>query len=242
MAFDLFKLEKLRISAFESAARQGKAVAQVEALWNPASYSQTYSIAWQKKQGLNSSGAELSYTWSVPGELALDLVLDDTGVDQMGLLAIGRKSVSEQVDALLDATFRYKGAIHEPGYLLLSWGKLEFACRLSTMTVNYTRFHRDGTPLRAEIKAVFLSDQESAARAREEGRQSPDLPHSRLVKSGDTLPSLTKEVYGSTAPYLLVARHNDLDDTRRLAPGTRLLFPPLATLTRAAPRRWPCPR
>jgi nucleoid-associated protein YgaU len=53
------------------------------------------------------------------------------------------------------------------------------------------------------------------------------MTHVRLVKEGDTLPALTREIYGDYRYYLEVARVNQLDDFRSLEPGTRLFFPPL---------------
>ena len=50
----------------------------------------------------------------------------------------------------------------------------------------------------------------------------------RTVKSGDTLPLLCKEIYGSSAYYLRVAADNELDDFRHLVPGQTLYFKPLS--------------
>jgi nucleoid-associated protein YgaU len=61
----------------------------------------------------------------------------------------------------------------------------------------------------------------------EENKSSPDLTHVRVVKAGDTLPLLTKAIYGSSRDYLRVAEHNGLDNFRDLTPGRRLVFPPL---------------
>jgi nucleoid-associated protein YgaU len=49
-----------------------------------------------------------------------------------------------------------------------------------------------------------------------------------VVKSGDTLPLLAKEIYGSSEYYLRVAEVNGIDDFRNLTPGQQIIFPPLA--------------
>jgi len=237
MAFDLFKLEKLKICAFDDVERGDKPVLEFEAMFNPTSYSQTYAIEWARQQGVNSTGTELTYSRSLPGELTLDLVVDGTGVNEMGIVAVTQKSVSERVQELLDVTFNYNGAIHESNYLIVTWGKLSFSCRLSSLTVNYTRFNRDGAPLRAELKVSLVSDESNKKRAQQEQRTSPDLMHSRIVREGDTLPLLTKEIYGSSARYLDVARYNELDHFRSLTPGREILFPPLVTLDTLASER-----
>jgi contractile injection system tube protein len=230
MAFDRFKLEKLKILAFKDVERSGTPLLEFEAMFNPTSYSESYAIQWARQQGINSTGAELRYTCSPPGELSLDLVLDGTGVDEIGLLAPTRKTVRERIDQLLKVTRQYNGEIHQTNYLIVQWGKLDFSCCLSSLTINYTRFDREGNPLRAELKVSFVSDASAQTLVKQKQPSSPDLTHARIVKSGDTLPLLTKAIYGSSARYLDVARYNDLDDFRVLTPGREIVFPPLAVL------------
>ncbi|WP_437627010.1 CIS tube protein [Sorangium sp. So ce1151] len=230
VGLNLFKLEKLKIKAFKDVARRQPSAAPFEAMFNPASFSDSYAITWGAKQGVGSSGPQLSYSGSKPRALTLTLVVDGTGVESIGILAPMRKSVKDRVKTFLDVTFRYNGVIHEPNYLLVEWGSLIFSCRLSAVDIKYTAFERDGTPLRAELQVTLISDKAAKARAREEGKTSPDLTHSRVVRSGDTLPLLTRDIYGSSARYLDVARWNRLDDFRRLIPGQEIFFPPLANL------------
>ena len=119
------------------------------------------------------------------------------------------------------------GTIHEPNFLKVEWGDLIFSCRLGSVDISYTSFNRDGTALRAELDVNLLSDQDVKKRIAKENKSSPDLTHSRIVKSGDSLPLLTKEIYGSSMYYLRVAQANNLDDFRNLTPGQEIFFPPL---------------
>ena len=233
MGLNLFKLEKLKIKAYEKKSRSGLPAKTFEAMFNPSSLKQSYKIIWGNKdrQGYNSSGLQVEYTRSKPENLDIDLLLDGTGVDQMGAAALkGSKTVNDRVKEFLDATFRYNGNIHEPNYLVVAWGSLIFSCRLESVDITYTSFDRDGTPLRAELKASFISDKEAKRLAKEENKKSPDLTHSRVAVAGDTLPLLTNAVYGSSAYYLDVARFNGLDDFRSLTAGQQILFPPLESL------------
>jgi hypothetical protein len=228
MGLDLFKLQKLTISAFKSVDRDGKPMptAVFEAMFNPSTYSQTFALVYA-----GGPNPQREYLREAPSALSLDLVLDGTGVDDMGLFSFTRKSVSDRVDEFLAVTYKYDGAIHEPNYLIVAWGKhLSFPCRLSTVTIKYTAFDRDGDPLRAELAIRLLSDEAAEKEAKARKPASPDLTHVRIVKHGDTLPLLTRAIYGSSARYLDVARFNALDDFRRLTPGQQLLFPPLVAL------------
>lgn len=227
----LFKLEKLTVTAHKDSNRNDLLAPKFEAMFNPTSYSQSLANKWDKKQGINASGAELEYVYGCASELNFKLLLDDTGVDEMGIFALGRDSLKARLKKFSDVAHAYNGSIHEPHYLLVEWGVLSFACRLSKAEITYTLFDRDGTPLRAELDVTFLADEDPETRAKRDGKTSPDLTHSRTVRRGDTLPLMVKEIYGSTAHYLDVARYNQLDDFRNLMPGQQILFPPVTTFT-----------
>jgi hypothetical protein len=231
-ARDDMGLKKLTIKAYKAGTREsGQLIGTFEAMFNPTSFSQKYENLYGDRQALNSTDGEKRYTFSMPRELSLQLILDGTGVHRAGL-AGSQPTVSERVKNFLYLTYHMKGKSHEPTFLLVEWGGqedggLNLECRLVRVNVNYTSFTRDGAPLRAELDVVFISDEEPTKRVAKEGKQSPDLTHMRIVKSGDTLPLLTKEVYGSSHLYLRVAQTNNLDDFRNLTPGQELYFPPL---------------
>lgn len=235
MALNLFKLEKLKILAFSDPERKQSA-GMFEVMFNPASYTQTHIIPWTQQLGMNSSGQTLHYVGSFSGTLSLSLVLDGTGVDELDGTTSERKSVKERIQDFFDTTLHYNGEIHEPYYLCVEWGSLKFLCRLATTTIKYTAFERNGDPLRAELTVLLRADLPPDKRAKLEGKKSADLTHSRIVRHGDTLPLLTKQIYGTADRYLEVARFNGLDDFRRLVPGQELIFPPLAQIIDRGPQ------
>jgi LysM repeat protein len=233
---DRGKLAKLNIKAFKDLDRKSE-LGSFEAMYNPSSISQKYEIFYGKKQSLASTGIKATYMWSKPRELKLELILDGSNVENMGITLLKpQKSVTERVNQFLDLTYRMSGSSHEPTYLTVDWGDLDwgeqakgkvFSCRLASVDITYTNFKRDGTPLRAKLDVVLISDIEVQKRKREEKKSSPDLTHRRIIKNGDTLPLLTKEIYGTSKYYLQVAQVNNLDSFRNLTPGQELFFPPL---------------
>lgn len=244
MAFNLFKLEMLTITAYKTAARSGMVPTppSFTAMFNPATYSRSYRINWLEDDAPNSSGSELMYGNSASEEVKFDLILDGTNADEMLATVLYQKlmgtrmSVSAQIKKFLDVAYHYKGDLHEPAYLVAKWGdSFSFSCRLASADVKYTLFDRDGSPLRAELSVSLISDDEAKLRARLENKKSPDLTHSRTVCHGDTLPLLSNQVYGSPVYYLQIARYNQLDDFRNLEPGRELLFPPLVQLLAGDP-------
>ena len=229
MAFN-FMLEKLKIKAYNNRSRAVAAyVGSFEAMFNPESFSQRYAIVYANNQGLNSTGKAVNYSRSKPSDLKIKLVLDGTGANRLGMASLlaPQKTVSEQIKAFLDLAYHMNGSTHEPNFLVVEWGDLNFSCRLGAVDISYTSFDRSGKALRAELDLTLVADQETRKRLALENKSSPDLTHSRIVKNGDTLPLLAKEIYGSSSYYRWVAENNGLDDFRHLRPGQQLTFPPL---------------
>ena len=226
---DTTKMEVLKIKAFKDKARAtADLVGSFEAMFNPDQIHQRYQIRYGRLQSLNSSGREAQYIYHLPEDLSFKLIVDGTGVYEMGMAVPGPVTdVSERVDQFLTLAQRMNGTIHQPNFLILEWGKLVFSCRLARVDIRYTSFDLDGTALRAELEASFTSDQPVLKRLSQENKSSPDLTHARIVKAGDCLPLLANEVYGDARHYLNVARFNGLIHFRNLKPGQTLLFPPL---------------
>lgn len=235
MALNLFnKLQKLKIKVFGNRLRIGLPQDTFTVMFNPTSLSSQYENKFSKYQGINTASRTARYAYSRSKEVKLDIVLDGTGVTDYGLatlLGFGAKSVPEQIDQFLKLCFHMDGKIHEPKFLKIQWGDgvlKDFDCRLQSVNIEYSLFDKSGAPLHAVLKANFIEDLDSSKRIRLEGKSSPDLSHSRVVKSGDTLPLLSKEIYGSSEYYLRVAEVNGIDDFRNLTPGQQIIFPPLA--------------
>jgi hypothetical protein len=226
-----FKLEKLKIKAYNNRRRRGNPIGTFEAMFNPASFKQSFEIQYAKGQGVTKSQKVVNYARSYSPQVVLQLVLDGTGVDEIGLTSLrSRKTVQERINEFLDLTFHMNGAIHEPNYLTVEWGELNFWCRLESVQATYTSFERDGTVRRAELDVSLISDSTARKRMAKENKSSPDLTHRRIVRQGETLPLLTKEIYGSSIHYLRVAQASELDNFRNLTPGQELVFPVLPGL------------
>jgi hypothetical protein len=245
---NLFKLEKLRIDAFTDERRKTPAdPPRMEVMFNPTSYKKTHAIVYQspRRQGINTPGRSARYSYTPPGDISFQLVFDGTGVSNIGVVearsALGGAGVKKDIAKFEKLCLKMNGDIHEPNFLVVRWGDLAFSGRLKTLDITYKLFDESGDPLRAELDVSFVEDKSAETIFREAGKNSPDLTHVRIVKSGDTLPLLCKEIYGSSDYYLQVATDNRLDDFRRLTPGQKLRFAPLKSgeprlAARASPR------
>lgn len=228
------KLEKLKIVAF-SDMEQDNEIGKFEAYYNPATYSASYSIKYADDGAQGETKRTMKYTGFDPATFSFELLLDGTGAsvpdgissDQPG--SDGKKiSVADKVEAFMDIAYRYKGDVHRPAYLQINWGKSTIAkCVLTSVSVTYDLFEPSGNPLRAKLGCQFKEYSYEDLTKAEENSASPNMTHLRVVKQGDKLPLMCKEIYGDPLLYLEVARINGLTDYRDLQAGQELYFPPL---------------
>jgi phage tail protein X len=224
------KLEKMLILAFadsQQAESGGKSEADdyVEALINPESYTQSYKLKFSKSgQGQGTSGQQLKYEYSEPGEMSFEFLFDNTGI----IDGKSRDSITEDIEKFRKVLTDYNGDSHEPRHFKLVWGENSiFKGRVTSLEITFKLFKPDGSPLRATAKVTFKSSIEEEKRAATEDRQSADLTHIRKVRAGDTLPLMCFRIYGDSKYYLDVAAANGLDDFRSLTPGAEIRFPPI---------------
>ncbi|WP_317932314.1 peptidoglycan-binding protein [Halioxenophilus sp. WMMB6] len=215
------ELEKLMIQAYEAADFSGEPISEFAAYVNPKEITIAYEMEYDSAQGSGTTGSRMEFKKVKPGDLALTLFLDGTGAN-------GNKiDVQQQVEAF-QTTTGYNGNIHRPNYLKVVWGTLQVKrCVLKSASIAYKIFKPSGTPLRAVITANFTDTADDETRVALAQDQSPDLTHVRLLKAGETLAGLCQQIYGDGRYYLKVARVNQLDNFRNIAPGTRIFFPPL---------------
>jgi hypothetical protein len=168
---------------------------------------------------------------SPPSDIELEFLFDDTGVFDDNKFSILESRKSEGVEAdikkFMQVAYDINSEIHRPNYLKISWGILEFQGVLSEVSIEYKLFAPDAKPLRAIAKAKFRKFIEPKKAAAESNLHSPDLTHVRMVEEGDTLPLMTKRIYGDSKYYLEVARVNKLTTFRKLKAGQQLFFPPI---------------
>jgi len=219
-------LEKLTILSFEKADYKGAPSGRFEAYINPSELTLSYEIEYDSANGAGTTSSRMNFKKAKPGDLALTFFLDGTGAD--GKLFNGKPlNVQEKINQFQLVT-GYNGKIHRTSYLMVMWGTLQVKrCVLKSASIAYKLFKPDGIPLRAVITANFTDNSDDKTSQAIAQNQSSDLTHVRLVKAGETLPSLCEQIYGDPSYYLEVARANQIDNFRNLTPGSKVLFPPL---------------
>lgn len=122
--------------------------------------------------------------------------------------------------------------MHRPPVCRLVWGRYSFGDFLwvvTNLTQTFTLFKDDGIPVRATLSCSFRQWRSEEMEKRAINLQSPDVAKTRVVRRGETLSSIAGEEYTDPALWRPIAEANGIDNPRRLAPGTPLSIPVLAS-------------
>ncbi|RFS19326.1 LysM peptidoglycan-binding domain-containing protein [Chitinophaga silvatica] len=232
------ELDKVKITSYKSSTfkkDQKISSGDFTVLLNPEGYTRSYKIKYKEQQASGTKSQQMNFDKVEPEDIDMEFVFDKTGAlpgtfkskNQAGISEESKDGIWPDIIQFKKVVYDYKGVIHQPPYLIIQWGELIFKCVLKEMTINFKLFKPDGIPLRAIVKCKFTSTVENELRVRQQGDQSPDITHKRIVQAGDTLPMLCYKVYDDPAYYLQVAQANKLADFRNLTPGMELIFPPV---------------
>jgi len=222
-------LQKMKILAYE-VGKFKTPVAEFSVYINPEKYSHSFEICYNDVQAQGAPGGSPNFNKVLSETVKFEIVFDGTGVVSSaipGVIPFMADGITKQIAAFKSVVYNYDGEIHSPKYLELVWGTLEFTCRLSALSITYTLFKPDGTPLRARADATFISYKDETELALSSDARSPDLTKVLTVRAGDTLPLMCYGVYGSSNYYTQVAEVNGITDFRNLVVGSMITFPPL---------------
>ena len=134
------------------------------------------------------------------------------------------RNITQKITNLMDINPK----THAPPILLFTWGEnFEFTCVLASASQRFILFRPDGTPVRARLDITFNQFNNAELEAKEIKRETANFSEIHRVGQGETLSNIAGQVYGNPALWRPIALHNDVDNPRELAVGTRLLVPQL---------------
>lgn len=223
-------LKKLEIIAFKDETFSSKTGNQFKMMVNPANYDENKVIAYEEVK-MPDGGNTPTYRAYQDEVFKIEFYLDNTGtfinwMDYKGPTV--KQPLSEIIKNLEETVYTYIGDVHQPPFLNVTWGTLNYKGRLKELTTKYEMFSSEGEPVRAKVSMEILKFVDQKTKNILQNKSSPDLSHLVTVKAGDTLPTLCRRIYKSEAYCMEVARINGLTGFRHLEPGIRLLFPPLS--------------
>ncbi|PHM45261.1 hypothetical protein Xmau_00911 [Xenorhabdus mauleonii] len=214
-------LSKLTLTAFKD--REGKiSVGSLQAMYNPDAIQLDYQTRYQQDESINNTSQSSRYVLSQPVGLSLVLLFDAT--------MPGNSTPIETQLSTLKSLCAADASTHVPHFLKIKWGKMRwenkgyFAGRASGLSVNYTLFDRDATPLRASASLTLVADESFVIQATERQLQSPPAT-AVSVTDMISLPLIALGAGASLAggiDYLTLAWQNDLDNLDDFTSGQML--------------------
>ena len=142
-----------------------------------------------------------------------------------------RTKYINDIEALLD----YIPNTHYTPIVVFNWGQFSATARIPSsykflvtkVTVDYTLFLPDGTPVRAKVDVSLEQLKTKRQEAKEAPKESPDHAKLYTVKRGDTLQGIAMAEYDDPREWRRIAKTNNLNDPMMLRPGMKLLVPPI---------------
>ena len=189
----------------------------VPVMFNPPEYQLTRSAEYADVgiPGLGSSPVQFIRGRSQTLDTTLLFDTTDTGVDVRAYtgLVVGLTALNPHT--------------HAPPRLLFLWGSLAFPCVLVHVTQRFTQFDPVGLPLRAELSVTLQGNDALETLLASIPLESADKTKMRVVRAGETLPSIAAEEYGDGGRWRPIAQASGVDNALRLHPGQVLTIPVL---------------
>ncbi|MFE6777773.1 peptidase M23 [Streptomyces sp. NPDC057702] len=209
-------------------ARPGGVIARLDLQFNPATLQLGKSTEWRRSPSrMAGQSAMPEFVGSGPRTLSLDVFLDATAKHD--------KSVERAVETLMKACVPTPRSLarKKPAspWVRFEWGTARttsFDGVLSNLSVSYTLFDVDGTPLRATCSlSIEEASTDPPGQNPTSGARTARTTHT--VVAGDSLAMLAWREYGDATVWRIIAEANDIDDPIALVPGSQVVVPAART-------------
>jgi nucleoid-associated protein YgaU len=218
------QLKKATITVLDGSDK-GKVIG---VLFNPTEYSfeKTNSYKATAVPGLGSP--LLQFVNGELDQLSMDLFMDDY-TDPEGPTSLLQREKDPLMKRLGDLTklMEIDRDLHAPPPVRFNWGPMEFSAVIDKLGRKTTMFHPDGTPARATLSITFKEYRTLRQQLEDPRRESADRTKRRVVVGRDALWLIAAREYDDAAEWVRIAKANDLDDPREIAPGDWLTLPPI---------------
>jgi nucleoid-associated protein YgaU len=197
----------------------------VDCMFNPFEYSVVKSNTYVEDPKNQSDIPQFTFSKAGAQKLRLELYFDtyETGED------VSR--ITENLWKLMETKTRDQRSPTEkvpPPEVAFEWGVMHFRAIIVDLTVKFTLFKVDGTPVRAKVDVSFWQNKDK----NEYRHQNPTSGGGNVqrvwrVMAGDRLDAIAYQVYGDTSRWRVIADGNNLRDPLDLRPGQTLIIPAL---------------
>jgi len=186
--------------------------------FNPAEYKLAKENTFAEIPIPGLASPPLQYVRGGARVLTMDLLVDTS--DEL-------KDVRTEYVEKIEKAVRKDAKLHAPPIIKFAWAKQVFKGVMTSLDVTYVLFHSNGTPLRAKLGVKLKEYRPVKIQLKDPPAQSPDVEKRYVVRTGETLTSISKGVFRDPALWRELARANGITDPRVIPPGTVLTVPRL---------------
>lgn len=200
----------------------------ITCLFNPTEYTVAKQNQWTPRESVGTNVPKLDFTGGGSRTMTLELFFDV--FEQQGASAadlIGKLWDLTMIDKNSATTKNKKSGKARPPLCLFQWGGTwQFTAAVTNLSVKYTLFRPDGTPVRA-IASITLQEAQDDKKQKGTNPTSYAEPGHRVrtVKPQDTLPLIAYQEYGDAGKWRHIASANNLDDPQSISAGQILKIP-----------------
>ena len=205
----------------------------IDCWFNPKEYTIAKANQWKVDPVTGTALPTAQFSGGQPRKLSLQLMFDATDSDDLDVGDVTARlfKAMEVSAALGSGSGRNSG---RPPMITFNWGStVTFKAVADNLSVQYTLFRADGTPVRAQAQLSLIQADKARDKSSGKGASKPQNPTTRAqpglgshtVRDGDSLASIAFAHYRDPTRWRAIAEANGIDDPLRLRRGTVLSIP-----------------
>lgn len=197
----------------------------IQCLFNPTEYTITKTNSWQSNRVVGKNVPKLDFTGGESRTLQMELFFDvyeKEGGDVRDYINKLWKLTMTNDEKKNPKTKRSR-----PPLCLFQWGgNWHFKAAVTSLSVRYTLFREDGTPVRATANVTFQEAEDPNLQKGTNPTSYAEPGYKRReVRPYDSLPLIAFEEYGDASHWRRIAEANQIDDPSSIKPGQILAIP-----------------
>ena len=221
------------LTGFEQASLEIEGGDTIDCWFNPKEYTIAKANQWEVKPVTGVALPTAQYGGGQPRKLSLQLLFDSTDSDSLDVSDVTAKlfKMMEAQASLGSGKGKNSG---RPPMVTFVWGStVTFKAVADNLSVQYTLFRADGTPVRAQAQLSLIQADKAMDKSGGKGKSKPQNPTTRAqpglgshtVRDGDSLASIAFAHYRDPTRWRAIAEANGIDDPLSLKRGTVLSIP-----------------
>ncbi|PJF45063.1 MAG: hypothetical protein CUN55_00800 [Phototrophicales bacterium] len=194
-------------------------------MFNPTEYSISKSNSWERKDKKGQNTPSITFKQGGPATLKLQLFFD-TYMDDAREDVRGYTEVLWKMMAIDKTKKNPRTNKSDPPLVAFEWGGLYFEAVITQMSEKFTLFSQNGTPLRSTVDITLqqVKDPEDY-RSQSTATVPAETAKSMRASLSSRLDQIAASSTGSASNYRSIAEANNIDDPRKVPPGTTLSIP-----------------